>query len=223
MLTRSLMALAMTGCALDDPAGPRGEAWTRIDVSIGADYQSNVTAPEAVMVRIDALTAREDSNFSNRIPATITVTPDGGEPLQISDEGLQLTGIASGYEIHAVVPDFGIDLTRRIAAPTFYTVELGPLTVGGATQIRWSPANQPDVESALKIDTPSELLQPTTFHTFSGPETDVGVIDVPGMAFPRAADYFIYMTRSVRIVEDEPGLALYLGTRLGAVVATHVP
>jgi hypothetical protein len=31
------------------------------------------------------------------------------------------------------------------------------------------------------------------------------------------------MTRSVRIVEDEPGLALNLGTGLGAVVATRVP
>jgi len=225
MLTHWLIALAMTGCALDDDTGPRGEAWTRVSVFINTDYESGAT-PTELRIQITGHVAREDSNFSDRVPATITVTPDGGEPQQIPDfdlEGLELTGLTTGYEIRAEAPDVGLDLTRHLAAPTFYAVELEPLGVGQPTQVRWSPANQPGVESALRIDTPSEQLQPTTFHTVFEPGSDAGAIDVPGTAFPRAADYFIYMTRSVRIVENEPGLALDLDARLGAMIATHVP
>ncbi len=63
MLTRCLIVLALTGCVDDDSTGPRGEAWTAIDVFINTDYESGATTPAELRIQITGHVNREDSNF----------------------------------------------------------------------------------------------------------------------------------------------------------------
>ncbi len=214
----------LSACVIEDPpfGGPAWEddaVWTRISVSVGASYEDGGSATrENLAVELRAQVYRESTNYSDVIPSTVTVGPVGGAAVDVPssywEPGAVLAGWQPEYEVHVTVEDHGIDLVRRIRTPSFFALGLDPIAVGQPTTMTWTPRDELGVRIAATFQTPRQGSNVATYVLRYGENPDVGTAEIPATAFPRAAPYYVAVSRVTEVEETHADVRLDVSTHL---------